>query len=154
MSMFVTVTDQRAVCREFFAACMQTFTGKEKEYAPEDIPLLDVLGSAVDEEISVLCVLRTLTRKHLTAVRFFERQGFALTESIIDRYRDIANYQALQVFYITWQRDLHIAWAQYWRDEPCHCKGDDVCQMHQTLRWLLDHPPSFAVSRPPSVPSA
>lgn len=148
----ITVEHQRRICAAFFQSCMDVFTTKEKEYAPEDIPLLDVLDTAVSENITILAVLRILHRKHVTATRHFDLHGHVTSDQILDRFRDIANYQALQVFYITTQRHLHKAWAAYWENQECQscdarfAKFNPQCQRCLTLTWLATHPPSFEVS--------
>lgn len=157
----LTIRDQNRWCRLFFEQCMQTFSEKEQDYAPENIPLLDVLGTAVEETLGVLTVLRILHRKHVTAVRRFELFGELTGEDIGSRLADIANYQALQYFYICNAPTLHRQWQSYWETQPCKCETDRAsvpvngwCERCQTLVWLKDFQPSDVECPPPPAPSA
>lgn len=157
--------DQVAHCDGFFRSCMDIFHSRGKEYTPEDVPLWDVFVAAAREDVSILTVLRILTDKHLTAVRHLELTGHTLGPTFQERFRDIANFQALQSFYLEHQTELHDTWRNHLAQSSlCACvverPGNTFnplnmrmrqCQQHQ---WLDAHPPFTKASLPAPEPSA
>lgn len=135
--------DQQLFLQLFHSTCLGITKTKGPDYAPDGIPLLDMVASCVENNTSVPQGLWTLYRKHFSAIRKHFFLGQPLTsEPIMQRLADAANYFGFLAFYETHKQDLFAAWAQHWIGQPCECEyveklGQRVhCQRCETLSWL------------------
>lgn len=140
----VTLQDRQNFIQLFYSACLAITEKKGKDYNPDDIPMLEVLETAVDRDIEVLDVLWVYLRKHESAIKHFLTKGHVESEPIIERLRDATNFHALIAFYLTMQPELHKVWREYWGAQICVCESPEnlygnemkYCQRCETLSWL------------------
>lgn len=130
----MTVTDQSTHVREFFATSLAIITSKGKDYAPENIAMIDVFYAAAEDDTTPQQVLWTYVRKHLTAIRGWMRGGILSSEDITSRLQDVANYMALIDFVTVHEGELLFAITTYNAD-PDNDIDDD--QREAMDRWLL-----------------
>ena len=140
----LTLKDQEMFLQLFHSQCMGIVKKKNPDYAPDGIPLLDLLATAVEANISIPQALWPLFRKHVSSIRkhFFLGQQLA-SEGISGRLMDAANYCGFMAFYESYGNELHAVWAAYWKEQPCECEEkfpngvpEDLCQRCETLCWL------------------
>jgi hypothetical protein len=134
---------QKLFLELFYSGCLTITNTKGRDYTPDGIPLLEVLETAVDDDLDIQQVMWVYFRKHMSAIKRHLLQGRTESEPILERYKDAANYVALMAFYETDKRAFHQAWREYWSAQPCEClyQGDETtaefrCQKCETLSWL------------------
>ena len=142
----MTLDDRQLFLQLFFSSCLAITKVKGADYNPDDIPLLEVLETAVDADISIEAVLWVYLRKHESAIKRYLRDGHIESESITERLRDAVNYHGLIAYYVTMKPELHRAWRDYWGNQACEYESGnlpgtlnmvhDNCQRCKTLSWL------------------
>jgi len=140
----MNLTDQQTFLSLFHSNCLAITRKKGPDYAPEGIPLLDMVATCVDTNTSIPQGLWTLYRKHISAIRKHFILGQPLTSEPIDgRLYDAANYLAFLGFYDINKLELFTVWRRHWVGQPCECDLPlqqpmipDLCQRCETLRWL------------------
>lgn len=142
----MNLRDQQEFLRTFHNMCLAITAQKGPDYAPDGIPLLDMLATCVDANVSIPQGLWVFFRKHLSAIRKHFFLGQPLTSETIDsRLADAANYFGFLAFWETHKLDLLAAWTRHWMAQSCECESGAVdpltgthqpCQKCETLRWL------------------
>lgn len=138
--------DQQQFLRLFYSNCLGITKTKGPDYAPDGIPLLDMVATCVDTQCSIPQGLWTLFRKHVSAIRkhFILRQRLT-SESVDSRLFDAANYLAFLGFYDANKQELFASWRRHWVRQPCECESGatdplttarQLCQRCETLFWL------------------
>ena len=138
--------DQQLYLQLFHSKCLAITERKGPDYAPDGIPLLDMVASCVDSDITVPQGLWNLYNKHISAIRKHFIKRVPLTSEPIDlRLCDAANYLGFLAFYEDNKHELFVSWTKYWTGQPCECESGaidpitgavDRCQRCETLRWL------------------
>lgn len=134
---------QQRFLRNFHAECLNITRHKGPDYAPDGIPLLDMVATCVETQTSIPQGLWTLYRKHISAIRkhFILHQPLT-SEPLLGRLQDAANYLGFLGFYDAHKGELFVAWRQHWVAQPCECQlHNDLSQMTMCLRcetlcWL------------------
>lgn len=142
----MNLRDQQLFLELFHSACLAITQRKGPDYAPDGIPLLDMVATCVDANISIPQGLWTLYRKHVSAIRkhFILRQPLT-SEPIEERLYDAANYLGFLAFYDANKHELFVAWRRHWVEQPCECESGNIdpltnarqlCHRCETLFWL------------------
>ena len=125
----------------FYSDAAAIIKRKNPDYAPDGIPLLDMMASCVDSDVTIPQGLWILYRKQVSAIRKHFILNKPLTsEPIESRLGDAANYLALLAFWETYKRPLLALWREHWEGQACECESNQIrkylCQRCETLRWL------------------
>jgi hypothetical protein len=142
----MTLRDQQRYLELFHSLCVAITKQKGPDYAPDGIPLMDLLAACVDANIPIHTGLWVYLQKHLSAVRRHCIKGQPLSsEALPGRLHDAANYLGFIMFWEYSQDDLVKAWRIYWESQACECyELDDCtrttpglkCQRCETLSYL------------------
>ena len=139
------MSDRQRFFELFFSGCLGITAAKGPDYNPDNIPLMDVLETAVDLDVGIPHILWTYYRKHATVIRRHCIAGEVESEPIMGRAQDAANYLAMMMFYESYKQELHAAWRQHWVEQECEQESGlngiatthpSQCQTCRTLRWL------------------
>lgn len=141
----MTLQEQTHFLELFHSGCLAIIRSKNPDYAPDGIPLLDMMAACAEEQVTIPQGLWSMYRKHFSAItkHFFRDQPLS-SEPVLSRLQDAANYFGLLAFYDTHKRELHTAWRKYWEKQKCECVYRDVfrtpqtdlCLTCQCIRWL------------------
>lgn len=140
----MTLTEQTRFMEFFHSGCLAIIKTKNPDYAPNGIPLLDLMSAAVDMEMTIPQALWSLYRKHFSAIRkHFILEEPLTSETAVGRLQDAANYFGFLAFYDAHKRQLHAAWRRYWEKQRCDCVYEvrkkietDLCEKCRSLSWL------------------
>jgi hypothetical protein len=151
----VNLTDRQRYFELFFSGCLAITAAKGPDYNPDNIPLMDVLETAVDLDTGIPHVLWTYYRKHATAIRRHCIDGMLESEPVMGRLQDAANYLAMLSFYEAYKQELHAVWRKHWAGQSCECARTnpmgilaDICPRDKTLLWLERR--AFAIGSDPT----
>lgn len=155
----MTITEQNARVEEFFGRAVAVLQKKSRDYAPDDLALIEVMYTAAEVGATVPAVLFFGLKKHLTAVTRWIATSQLDSEPIDMRLGDIANFVALIALYAKHTPQLHRVWRRHvTRHIPCTCSGTLAkeegqfrCAHHLYLQWLDAHPQSGKVSHKSSA---
>ena len=149
----VNLQTQERFFTDFYSQCLDIIRSKGPDYAPDGIPLLDLLATCVEANVSPPQALWVFLRKHMSAVcKHFVLDQSLTSESITSRLHDTVNYCGFLAFWEVYQHDLIAAWRQHWAAQTCEYTYEDqthppMCQRCVPLRWL-----DMQVSNQHSVP--
>lgn len=161
--MTVTLDDQKLFFELWYSTSIAAITTRARDYAPDGVPLLDLVDTCVDRDSTPEAELWSLFKKQYSAIRRFVSDGKVDSDSIDSRLRDGCNYLAFIAFYLTHRSSLFHAWRAHWMNQTCSCvygslrhptdinhvlnelskSGAHDCQRCRTLWWVTRHwPPS------------
>jgi hypothetical protein len=132
----LTLAAQNAAVELFYDDAHDVLVGKSRDYAPEGIPLLNVLDSCRKWGLQPLQVLGIAYQKQETALSRFVRGEALDTDSPRSRLIDAVNYLALMAFYIQFQDRIHEQWDVWLRAQPCVCTHSARCERCARLEWV------------------
>jgi len=131
-------TQLRSV-EHFFQEAAEILNGKSRDYAPEGIPLLNVVDSCRKWNMQPLQVLGIAYQKQETAISRFVRDGVLDSDPIRSRLIDAVNYFALMAFYAQYRQAIHEQWERWVRAQPCTCTFGELphsCVRCLRLKWI------------------
>lgn len=160
----MTLNDRQLFLESFWEDCLRITKDKGRDYNPDNIPLMDVLNTAIETGTSVHAVLWTYYAKHASAIRRHFSQGETLaSEPILGRLMDAANYLGMMAFFETHRAELYATWRTHWEGRTCECVFHldetttisvnehplirQACQRCETLHWLATQESSLASGR-------
>lgn len=133
----LTLAVQEAAIIQFFSESLAVLTSKSRDYAPEGVPLLNVLDSCRKWGLQPLQVLGIAYQKQETALSRYVRGEPLDTDSPRSRLIDAVNYLALMAFYIQFRDRIHEQWEMWLNRQPCLCTyGSDKCTRCARLEWV------------------
>lgn len=139
----MNLADQYHTLKAFHEQCLEIIAGKGPDYAPDGVPLLDMVATCVEADISLPQGLWVLYRKHFSAIRKHYLLNQPLTsEPIENRLVDAANYFGLLYFWEVQKKSLMAAWRRHWEAQTCESDLDiqqhhvPTCPRCATLLWL------------------
>lgn len=134
----MTVKDQFSHVQNFFADGLKIIADKGRDYAPENIAMIDVFYAAAEMGIRPQQVLWIYVRKHLTALRAWMQHGSVHSEAVHSRLLDVANYMAMIDFVNQHSAAIVEKLATY-NDDPT--SDLDETQRTTMRAWLHGGPP-------------
>lgn len=130
-------TQLRAV-EQFYQDAAAVLDGKSRDYAPEGVPLLNLVDSCRKWGLQPVQVLGIAYQKQETALSRFVRDGVLDSDPVRSRLIDAVNYLALMAFYVQFKRAIHDQWETWTLAQPCTCgeSGVRVCTRCARLEWI------------------
>jgi hypothetical protein len=137
MSTLNLATQLRAI-EQFYQEATAVLDGKSRDYAPEGVPLLNVVDSCRKWGLQPLQVLGIAYQKQETALSRFVREGVLDTDSVRSRLIDAVNYLALMAFYLRYTPEIHDQWKRWVLQQPCTCtvEAPGSCIRCARLTWI------------------
>lgn len=156
----MTLDDQARHFEMVYSLAVGTLQNRARDYAPGGVPLLNLLETAVEKNVSIESELWSLFKKQQTAIQRYVLHGIVDSDPLRSRVIDACNYLVFFEFYNSRRTEIHAAWEHYWRNEPCEpeCRLGSLwhperplgtvtvmmhvlheCQRCQTLWWLARH---------------
>lgn len=132
----LTLTNQHTAVAQFFAEAAGVLGGKSRDYAPEGVPLLNVLDSCRKWGLQPLQVLGIAYQKQETALSRYVRGEALDTDTPRSRMIDAVNYLALMAFYVEFKVRIHEQWRTWLLNEKCMCTHSGKCQRCERLDWV------------------
>jgi hypothetical protein len=123
---------------------------KARDYAPEDVAMIDVFYTAAETRTSPEAVLWVYLRKHMTSLRRWIRTNTLDSETPTSRLQDACNYLAMLDFIRTHREPLlRAVWS----------KCDDVTSGDPELRehmkeWIAKYAAQHGIVWDANAPSA
>lgn len=122
-----------------FTEALVQMNGRKRDYAPEGVPLLNVLDSCVKWGVTPLQVLGIAYQKQETALSGYVAGRKLNSESARSRIIDAVNYLALMAYYDRWRCEIHESWREWLEGQPCTCVSRDAwCQRCARLKFVED----------------
>lgn len=152
----MTLELQRSFAEMFYSAALVELKTRTNDYAPDAVPLLELLAAAVDANITVQQAWYPLFRKHLSPIRRFVQDGHVESQSLTERCKDASNYLMLFAFMDVHESELVLEWFGFWERQRCACPAKlkksgrssngrsvalatDPCEKCLTLQYLRRH---------------
>jgi hypothetical protein len=132
-------TQLRAV-EKFYQDAADVLEGKSRDYAPEGVPLLNVVDSCRKWGLQPLQVLGIAYQKQETALSRYVRHGVLDSDPVRSRLVDAVNYLALMAFYVQSKDVIHERWRTWVQSQPCTCMLSDEpesCTRCARLKWIM-----------------
>lgn len=109
----MNTADQYRHIVDFYAGALDIIKSKARDYAPEDVAMIDVFYTAAEMNASPEAVLWVYLRKHLTSLRRWIRTGTLDSEPAVSRLQDATNYLAM-IDFIRVHREplIRAVWAR------------------------------------------
>lgn len=129
--------DMTQTMSEFLEQCLRVLTVKNRDYHPDDVPMLEVLQTSFETGIRPEQDLWGRLRKQLAALRRYVVEGhLEAAETPEQRMIDVTNYTALLHFWIYHNQPI-VENAIYFVEvhRRCECEGDR-CERCLFLEWL------------------
>lgn len=136
----MTVAEQNVFIEAFYRRATGIMWQKGTDYAPDDVVLYDLVRSAALLEISPEMALFMLMEKHFAAVRRYAKDRYVVSEGIVDRLGDLANFAALMALLATHREQILVSVLMTLaKNERCTCSGSqcDRCSAIASINAVL-----------------
>lgn len=134
--MSLNLSSQLRAIEQFYEDAAAVLDGKSRDYAPEGVPLLNVVDSCRKWGLQPLQVLGIAYQKQETALSRFVREGVLDSDPVRSRLIDAVNYLALMAFYVQCKSLIHERWRTWIQSQPCTCGAAGVCTRCARLEWV------------------